>query len=276
MSPPVVERGAIVLCGGRSTRMGRPKAWLPWRGQPMVAHVVSVLREVVDEVVVVTSEALDPPSLPARIVRDEEPGRGPLAGLAVGLAHLDAGLAFATSTDAPFLAPAFVEAVLSHGRAAAPVQDGFVQTLAAAYLGDGALRARELLREGRRRPLDLLEAQDYLALDAVLLPEQDSLRGFNTPDEYLAAVAADAGGATAALEFVGRPRTLAGCDVLEVPVGSLAEVLSHAPAHLELCRDERVAAPYLVSLGGRDFVRDARVPIGPGERVIVLDAAAGG
>ena len=30
----------IVLCGGKSSRMGRAKAWLPWCGRPLVAHVV--------------------------------------------------------------------------------------------------------------------------------------------------------------------------------------------------------------------------------------------
>jgi len=40
--------------------MGRDKAWLPWRGQPMIAHVVSILRPIVDEVVVVASDALAP------------------------------------------------------------------------------------------------------------------------------------------------------------------------------------------------------------------------
>ena len=43
---------AIVLCGGRSTRMGRAKAWLPWCGRPLVAHVVETLRPAFDEVVV--------------------------------------------------------------------------------------------------------------------------------------------------------------------------------------------------------------------------------
>jgi len=37
----------IVLCGGRSSRMGRAKAWLPWGARPMVAHVVAQLREAV-------------------------------------------------------------------------------------------------------------------------------------------------------------------------------------------------------------------------------------
>ena len=53
----------IVLCGGKSSRMGRDKAWLPWRGQPMIAHVVSILGPIVDEVVVVASHGLELPPL---------------------------------------------------------------------------------------------------------------------------------------------------------------------------------------------------------------------
>jgi molybdopterin-guanine dinucleotide biosynthesis protein A len=277
----MAERGAILLCGGRSARMGRAKAWLPWRGQPMAAHLASVLAQAVGEIVVVTSESLDPPPLPrgVRVVRDERPAWGPLAGIATGLACVTADVAYVTSTDAPFLTPAFVRSVLAAAGergAAAPVVDGFVQTLAAAYPKRGAERARELLAQGRRRPLELLEALDYRPLPAESLPDLVSLRGFNTPAEYLAAVAEDGQAGRAALEFVGRPRMLAGCAGLEVPIGSLASVLSHAPAPLELCRGEQVAPSFLVSLGGRDFVRDTRIPVGPGERVIVLDASAGG
>jgi molybdopterin-guanine dinucleotide biosynthesis protein A len=242
----------------------------------MVAHVVAVLREAVDEVVVVTSSELDPPELPARVVRDPTPGEGPLAGIAEGLAHVGAELAYVCGTDAPFLRPDFVRAVLAAGVPAAPVVDGFVQTLAASYPRAGREQALALLARGRRRPLDLLEAVGYRALAPEELPGLDALRGFNTPEEYLAAVAESEANATATLEFLGRARRLTGLRGIEVPVGRLAEVLSHAPAPLELCRGERVAPPFLVSLGGRDFVRDARVPIGPGERVVVLDASAGG
>ena len=55
----MADHGAILLCGGRSTRMGRAKAWLPWRGRPLVVHVACVLRRVVGELVVVRSAELD-------------------------------------------------------------------------------------------------------------------------------------------------------------------------------------------------------------------------
>jgi molybdopterin-guanine dinucleotide biosynthesis protein A len=256
--------------------MGRPKAWLPWRGQPMVAHVVSRLREVVQDVVVVTSQELDLPPVDARVVRDRRRGLGPLAGICEGLAHVEGELAFVTGTDAPFLTPRFVATLLGVGGPAAPRTAGAVQTLAAVYPRCGADRARALLAAGERRPLTLLEAVGYRSLPEAELADPEALRGFNTPEAYLDAVREDQGPCQATLEFVGRARLQAGCASLAVPVGTLADVLAHAPSGLALCREGRVTRPYLVSLGGRDFVRDARIPVGPGERVIVLDAAAGG
>ncbi len=42
-----ISAGGIVLCGGQSKRMGRPKAWLPFGGETMLQRVVRVLAEVV-------------------------------------------------------------------------------------------------------------------------------------------------------------------------------------------------------------------------------------
>ena len=271
-----MRAGGIVLCGGQSSRMGRAKAWLPWQGRPMVAHVVEVLRRVVDEVLVVSSAELELPPLEARIVVDREPARGPLAGIREGLSQLQAELAFVCGTDSPFLTPAFVEALLSHRGAAAPEVDGHVQTLAAVYPRSALPCAEELLERGRGRPLHLLEALGYRKLRSDELPDIDSVRGFNTPDEYLQAIRESGGEPTATLELLGRSRLVAGRHELEVPAGTLAEILAHAPAELCLLDGGSVAKHFLVSIDGRSFVRDGAIPIGPGEHVIVLDASVGG
>ena len=275
---------AIVLCGGRSSRMGRAKAWLPWRGRPMVAHVVDSLRagRAVDEVVVVSSAELDLPPLEARVVRDRAPALGPLAGIREGLAHMKAELAYVTSTDAPFLTPRFVRAVLAHGDAAAPEVEGFVQTLAAAYPRRALPFAEELLAANRLRPLHLLEAADYRKLAAAELPDIESIRGFNTPEEYLAAVARDSPGSTATIELRGAARQVAGCTECEVAVGTLAQALASLPDGAKMLKiagsagsdsPPHLAAGFAASLAGREPLLDARVPIGPGERIIVEDAS---
>src|SRR5262245_51616503 len=168
--------------------MGRAKAWLAWRGRPMLVHVVDVLRRAVGEVVVVTSGTLELPPVDAPVVSDREPDRGPLAGIREGLAHVQAELAYVTATDAPFLEPAFVRSRLAYGGAAAPELDGHVQTLAAVYPKAALPSAEALIRAGRMRPLHLLEAVGYRKIAAAELPAARSVRGFNTPAEYLEAV----------------------------------------------------------------------------------------
>lgn len=240
----------------------------------MVAHVVRVLRETVDEVVVVASGTLELPPLDARVVRDREPGLGPLAGIREGLASIRAEFAFVTATDAPFLTPAFARTLLACGGAAAPVVDGQLQPLATVYPRAALRIAERLLEAGKRRALDLLEATDYRTLDETELSDLDSARGLDTPDAYLDAVRS-LGPATATLELSGRARRAAGRGRVEgVPVGTLAEVFAHAGRGAELLRDGRVAAEYRVLLEGRCLVRHAGVPIGPGERVRVQDAPA--
>ena len=107
-----MRTGGIVLCGGRSSRMGRPKAWLPFGDEVMLQRVVRVLREVVDPVVVVAAPGQDVPELPSRCHDRPRRGRGagPLGGLAAGLAALEgkADAAYLSSCDVPFLKPEFV------------------------------------------------------------------------------------------------------------------------------------------------------------------------
>ena len=57
--------GGIVLCGGRSTRMGVPKATLPFGPETMLQRVVRLLGTVVSPIVVVAAREQSLPELPA-------------------------------------------------------------------------------------------------------------------------------------------------------------------------------------------------------------------
>src|SRR5207245_3248051 len=112
----MIQVVGIVLCGGQSKRMGRPKAWLPFGDEVMLQRVVRILGGVVGPVVVVAAPDQELPALPdsVLIVRDEEKGRGPLQGLAAGLTALEgrADAAYLSSCDVPFLRPAFVQRMI--------------------------------------------------------------------------------------------------------------------------------------------------------------------
>ena len=87
-------RGAIILAGGQSKRMGRAKADLMLHGKPFLGHVVETLAGVVGATNVVVVRAADQllPTGPKGVVitADRVPGRGPLEGFAAGLAMLSA------------------------------------------------------------------------------------------------------------------------------------------------------------------------------------------
>jgi molybdopterin-guanine dinucleotide biosynthesis protein A len=209
-SEPVPPRTAgIVLCGGQSSRMGRPKAWLPFAGEVMLARVVRLLGEVVAPLVVVAAPGQDVPGLPpgVAVVRDPERGRGPLQGLAAGLEALRgrADAAYLSSCDVPFLRPAFVRRMvelLGEHTACVPRVEGYLHPLAAVYRLEVAPVAARLLAEDRLRPAFLFDAVPTRVVTAEELAEADptlqSLRNLNTPAEYEAALR-DA-------EVEGRPR----------------------------------------------------------------------
>ena len=82
--------GGIVLCGGKSTRMGVSKATLPFGPETMLQRVVRLLGTVVSPVVVVAAREQSLPELPddITVARDEREQRGPLEGLRAGLTAL--------------------------------------------------------------------------------------------------------------------------------------------------------------------------------------------
>jgi molybdopterin-guanine dinucleotide biosynthesis protein A len=189
------SRAALVMCGGRSQRMGTDKAALPFGDETMLERIVRTVSDVVPEVWLVAREGqtLPPPArgLPFHIARDTAEGRGPLAGLVAGLAAMRAERAFVTACDTPLLRPRFIEHLfaLAEGHTAAvPEVDGHVMTMSAVYskrllpaaenlLARDELRPRLLLREPGVRvvPEDLLREVD---------PELDCLRDCNTPEAY--------------------------------------------------------------------------------------------
>jgi molybdopterin-guanine dinucleotide biosynthesis protein A len=242
----------------------------------MVSHVVETLTPLVDEVIVVSSRDLTLPPLTATVVRDREPALGPLSGIREGLAKIRSDLAFVTATDAPFLTAAFVETMLEHKGAAAIEVDGHVQTLAAVYPRSSLAVVEEMLHAGQLRPLRLLEQLDYVKLDSRDVPDIGSVRGFNTPAEYLDAVRRQSTRPMATLEFLGCARTQMGAREMAVPIGTLGELLANMLPQVDIVDGDNVARQYLVSIDAGVFVRNTAIPIGAGERVIVLDAAVGG
>jgi molybdopterin-guanine dinucleotide biosynthesis protein A len=190
--------------------MGSPKAALEWHGSTLLRRTVGIVARAAEGPVVVVRAPGQPlPSLPDDVIVVEDPreGKGPVQGIAAGLAALEgiADLAFVSSTDMPFLHPAFVRRVLralaagtapdaahpdiAHPEAALPdvappdvappdvappdvalpVARGYKQPVAAGYRVALAGLAERLVKEDRLRPAFLFSECAVAQLDDAAL-----------------------------------------------------------------------------------------------------------
>jgi molybdenum cofactor guanylyltransferase len=195
-----VTAAGIVLCGGKSTRMGSPKAMLPFGPETMLQRVVRLLGSVVTPIVVVSSREQALPLLPGyvRIARDDREERGPLEGLRAGLSALSASTeaAYVTSCDVPLLVPGFVNLMIEllgdHDIAVMDI-DGFPHPLSAVYRRTLLPHVEALLASDRLRPAYLFEAVRTRRVTpaevASVDPDLLTLRNLNTPEDYRDALA---------------------------------------------------------------------------------------
>lgn len=193
-SEPHLTRGAIVLCGGKSSRMGSSKALLPFGPETMLQRVVRVLSEVVERIVVVAAVGQELPTLPINVTvtRDERDARGPLEGLRAGLKALpsDVDVAYVTSCDVPLLVAGFVTEMFELARdvdVAVMEIDGFTHPLSAVYRRSTLPVVEDLLAQDRLRPVFLFDAVPTRRVhpeEITADPELKTLRNLNTRDDY--------------------------------------------------------------------------------------------
>ena len=280
-----MRTAGVVLAGGRSTRMGESKAGLEWHGSTLLYRAAAVLtRTVGGPVVVVAAPGQELPALPDRVTVVEDPveGRGPLQGLAVGLAAVAprADAAFVCSTDLPFLHPAYVRRVLCELAegidVVLPVARGFRQPLAAAYRTSLVGLIDDLLAEGVRKPGMIFKHCTVTELDDERLladpaltrhdPTLESVVNVNTPEDYAAARRRPPPEIT--VECLGALAKNGG----HRPRGVRAATIGAAAGRVGLTMDRYVVA----ALNGEQVTWDARLPLVAGDTVAFLPADARG
>jgi molybdopterin-guanine dinucleotide biosynthesis protein A len=185
--------------------MGSPKPGLDWHGSTLLRRVTGILARAVlpGPVVVVSALGQTLPALTAaiEIVTDARPGRGPLQGLAAGLAAIcdRARVAYVSSVDVPLLHPAFVRAIVASaldGDVDAVVSEvgGHRHPLAAAYRVSVRGLVDELLSENQLALGALLDRCRVRRLVGTELPAPYSVMNLNEPGDYERALALRAPG----------------------------------------------------------------------------------
>ncbi len=182
----------VLLAGGKSSRMGTNKALLRFRsGETVIERIVSRVRPLCDEVVVVTNTSVEYAFLGLPMYADAYPGASSLGGIYTGLLHASAPRALVLSCDLPLVNPALLAHLLSlpfDYDLLMPFIEGRQQPLHAVYARTCLDTMRSLIEAGDLKIVRLLDTlRGRVITEADLRPEWlQSFRNMNTPEDWQA------------------------------------------------------------------------------------------
>ena len=203
LTPDAVSLAGAVLVGGASRRMGRDKAGLPMPGSTgtspptLVERMVGILGQRCNPVLVMAAQGQPLPALPARVIRDDQRGLGPLPATGWALraaAEAGARWVFVCAVDMPFLAVEIIDdltrmAVETGAEVVLP-WDGQDHYLAAVYRADLADRVDALVAAGERTMRALVDSSDTQRIVTLDPGHSKALTNVNTEADLSAWVRA--------------------------------------------------------------------------------------
>lgn len=178
---------AVLLAGGRSSRLGRDKAWLPMAdGRPLIEHQLAKLRALRPAGLFISGRSnTDYAACGARVLLDEISNAGPLAGVERALAVSTAPLVLVLAVDLPRINSACLDKLVracAPDRGVVPARGSFYEPLAAVYPTTAKALAREMLESGRHALHEFVqacEARGWVALQPIAADESDLFTNWN-------------------------------------------------------------------------------------------------
>lgn len=115
-------KSCIILCGGKSSRMGQDKGSMIIKDKPMIKHILSTLNHHINEVIIVLNdkdriarygEFIDPEDYEYNltICEDEIKNKGPLPGIMTGLSHITSDYALILPCDSPYVSAKYINTI---------------------------------------------------------------------------------------------------------------------------------------------------------------------
>ncbi len=181
---------ALILCGGRSKRMGRPKAFLPFGGTTMINHILTNVKDMFAETFLVSNEPESFEDFDVDVVKDILPYRGPLGGILSGLLVSQHSHAFVIACDMPLITPKMIRELcqrrFEHDVVVASHDEG-IEPLLGVYSKNCIKSLEETLFNGDLALKDFLSGLNSVTYDLEEETKEGSLPPYfnvNTPQDY--------------------------------------------------------------------------------------------
>lgn len=184
---------AIILAGGKSSRMGKNKALLPMEGKPNIELIKDHLAPFFSDIIVVTNDFEAYEFLKVPMVKDEYIGKGPLAGIHTGLKNSNTETNFFVACDMPFVSgelAKYLAQLCDHYEGVVPRINGTLHPLFSVFKKSILPKVERCLQEDRLKIRDLLEELQVLyvnegELEGVMVGNIDKIfYNMNYPLDY--------------------------------------------------------------------------------------------
>jgi len=179
---------AVILAGGKSSRMGRDEALLDLHGQTLLARQIQLTRHAgADEIFISARGDADYASFGCPLLRDRFVNAGPLAGIESALRNSKNAMVLVLAVDMPAISVEFLQRLLRQcgtDMGIIPRFSNHTEPLLACYPKSAHPIALNLLENSSRGAKQFAEASVDPGLAKFLnLPESDALyfANWNSP-----------------------------------------------------------------------------------------------
>ena len=157
----VTDICAVILAGGKSSRMGSNKALLNFGGRPLIGVLVDRIRPVTNQILISSNDPVCYEFLNLPVIPDRYKGQGPLAGLHAAMLWNDCSYYIVLACDLPNLQPPLLFKLVSFAKgydvAIPRTRDGIAHPLCAVYRRTCLPAVENLLLRGDNKMIEILE-----------------------------------------------------------------------------------------------------------------------
>jgi molybdopterin-guanine dinucleotide biosynthesis protein A len=172
--------------------MGENKAFIKIDGVPIINRIDAILKELFEEVIIVTNERELFEKLDSKIYTDILPNKGALGGLYTGIYFSHFNYSFCVACDMPFINKGLVQFIVKNigdEDVIVPRTKEGLQPLHALYSKNCLNPIKRIIEQGKYKIMDfydmvkvrMIEEEDFISLD----PSKASFINVNTPEELI-------------------------------------------------------------------------------------------
>ena len=186
---------AIILAGGKSSRMGFDKQFLKLRDKYVIEIIAERLKEVFSEIIIVTGRPEEYVKYGFKLVEDEVRNFGPLAGIHVGLKNSGSIYNYVVACDMPFINLKYIRYMMQLIEESDDRVDGVITKLGdwiepfnAFYSQNLISRIEENMKNGKRQINLMLQDANVLYVSEAkareFSPDWEMFTNINTFKDY--------------------------------------------------------------------------------------------